>query len=165
MPVLTLKETRLLASGDYYATITAVSEVTGQFGDQYKFEFTLKLRDGSTANLLAWASSKYTRGAKASKLYNYAQALFDGNPPRELDPMSDFLNRSAIASISIETRPDGSQVNRIASLRPLPRKAEPQRPAPKPAAPPPPAEDDDADADAYWQRIYSDGPAGVDAEE
>ena len=164
MPVLTLKEAQVIRGGEYHAKVTAISEVTGQYGDQYKIELTIRLRDGSTTTLTTWASQKYTSaGAKSSKLYTYAMALFNGNPPRELDPMVDFLGKTAIASVVVETKADGGEVNRVHSLLPIPRQSAPPRPTPKPAAPPPPAEDDDADA--YWQRIYSDGPAGVDAEE
>ena len=158
MPVLTLRETKVLRSGEYPCKVVAVSEVTGQYGDQYKLELELRQRDGSTSSLLTWASQKYTRGAKASKLYQIAAALFNGAPPQALDPMTDFVGKTAIAAVVVETKADGTQVNKIHSFLPLPQRTNTPKPAPAPKPAPPPADEDDD----YWQRIYDEGPAGVE---
>lgn len=178
MPTLTLKEYTVLDPGEYLAKISGITETTGQWGDQFKFEFTLLDEQGKpTDNLLsAWCSQKYSGGSKPSKLYTWAVAML-GEAPYEFDPVADLLGKTCFLTVVIDAK-DGKEYNRIHSLRAA-RRATPQQPrpaaqvaqaAPVPqaaprapyipknaaAVPPPPIDDNE------WEKVYAQGEPAED---
>jgi hypothetical protein len=77
----------VIETGQYPAKITDIEAVSGQYGDQLKFTFTLPSSEGNTRTLLGWCSAKF---CPKSKLYEWTQAAMGGAPiDREYNFNSD----------------------------------------------------------------------------
>ena len=163
MSAMNLRETTLLRPGEYPARVKAVTETTSRFDNKPQLQIDFELKDGRGMlhDLRVWCNAVYVSGAKASRLYVFTQALFGGTAPKTFDPVVDLVGRVALATVVIDRKGDGTEFNKLASLRAARPVAAPA-PAPKPAPAPvaPPADDDDGQmSEEAWQRLMADAPA------
>ena len=161
MSAMSLREPTLLRPGEYPARVKAVTETVSKFDakPQLQIDFELKDSRGTLQDLRVWCNAVYVGGAKPSRLFSFAQALFGGTAPKVFDPVVDLVGRVALATVIIDRKADGTEFNKLASLRAARPVAAPA-PAPKPA---PAADDDGQMSEEDWQRLMADAP--VDEEE
>lgn len=114
MAVVKIIENEALATGDYKICVVNTEMEDGQFGPQVKFTFDVK--DSGGRQLLGWASMT---GSTNGKLFKWAKAFgMDVEPGDALDT-DDMIGKTAIASVVIKTKEDGTEFNKIDSIRPL----------------------------------------------
>lgn len=106
----------VLPTGEYPASINQIEEVEGQFGDQLKFEFAIQGGEHDGTTLLGWASKKFSN---KSKLYKWTKAAFGADIPPNYDfDSDDLLDRKIVLTVVVNTKDDGSEFNRIETVRP-----------------------------------------------
>ena len=114
--------------GNYVAKIAKIEDVEGQFGEQHKFTFELAPdEEGETRTMLGWCSAKFS---SKSKLGEWVRAiLFNNNEiPTgfELDT-DELIGRSVMLQVSTEKDTDGNEINKIAKMYPVKKKAKPAK--------------------------------------
>src|SRR4051794_13713716 len=108
MSILERKTYEPLPQGVYRARVVQVSEEhsTKFDQDQWKVEFAIAKRDGSTATLRAWANASFT---PKSKLSDWVRALLRRDPG-ELACLDsdDLVGAECQIVVGVRRRDDGS---------------------------------------------------------
>lgn len=109
--------------GEYVARIAAPTEKAGTFGPQLQIPFHLTQMEENASPVLGWCSQTFSN---KSKLYAWTKAAFGGGPiPETYDfDSDDLINKLVLITLVIRTRDDGTQFNRIDSLRAIPATGE-----------------------------------------
>lgn len=107
---------QLHPAGEYRARIYDIVETEGQFGIQLQFLFSLLDVPPDVATVRGWASAKFS---PRSKLYAWTKAAFGGGliPLDQEFDSEDLLGRPVLLTLVIRDREDGSQFNKIDSVR------------------------------------------------
>jgi hypothetical protein len=106
----------LLPVGEYAATITDIQADDGMFGPQLRFTFAIDEGDFSGSLLSMWTSVKFN---PKSKLYALAKAAFNSSIPPDYDLETDDLtDRRVNLVVVIKSKEDGTEFNRIDTVRP-----------------------------------------------
>lgn len=120
-----LKQTfvRTYPVGEYVARIGNITTKPGDFGPQFQLPFHLTQMDPDSSPVLGWCSQTFSN---KSKLYAWTKAAFGGGEiPREYNlDTDDLVNKLVLITLVIRTRDDGTQFNRIDSLRAIPETGE-----------------------------------------
>lgn len=116
-----------LEEGVYAAKFVGYERVTGQFGEQLRLDFELRLPDGGTRKLpmyCSWSSSPSPK----SKLYASLVALRGGQPLSEGEPVKlrELLGAECQAWLEHKTLSDGRVVEKLTKITPVKRKPAPQ---------------------------------------
>lgn len=109
--------------GEYEAKIVSVVEKEGTFGMQLQVAFKLTQMDEHASPVHGWASKTFSN---KSKLYAWTKAAFGGlDIPRDYTfDSDDLIGKTVILVLVIREREDGTQFNRIDSVRAVPRQAQ-----------------------------------------
>ena len=109
--------------GEYVARIGTPTPKEGTFGPQLQIPFHLTQMDENASPVLGWCSLTFS---SKSKLYAYTKAAFGGkNIPESYDfDSDDLVNKKVMITLVIRDREDGTQFNRIDSIRAIPAKGE-----------------------------------------
>lgn len=107
--------------GEYPATITATEAEDGKFGMQIKVTFDLgKVVDMNDEDrdvtLLAWCSAKLN---PKSKLWEWASAAgMDLDEDAEGLDTDDMIGKRVLLGVSVYTKEDGTERNKVISVKP-----------------------------------------------
>lgn len=109
--------------GEYVARIDKITEKEGTFGPQLQIAFKLTQMDEKASPVLGWCSQTFSN---KSKLYAWVKAAFGGGPiPETYDfDSDDLIGKKVLLTLVIRDREDGTQFNRIDSLRAIPETGE-----------------------------------------
>ncbi len=109
--------------GEYVAQIEKVTPKAGDFGPQLQIAFKLVQMDADASPVLGWCSQTFSN---KSKLYGWVKAAFGGGDiPKEYTfDSDDLINKKVLITLVIRDRKDGTQFNRIDSLRAIPETGE-----------------------------------------
>jgi hypothetical protein len=114
--IIEQKQYELLPVGEYPAKITNIEAEEGMFGPQLKFTFAVDGGDHDGKLLSAWTSTHFS---SKSKLYSWARAAFNTAIPPEYNlNTDDLLNRKVNLTVVIKLKEDGTEFNRIETVRP-----------------------------------------------
>lgn len=119
----------VLPVGEYIAKITSVVADESQYGPQLKFQYALVGGDHEGVTLLGWTSQSFN---PKSKLFAVVKAVFGGREipaTYELDTDSLIGKQVALVVVS-KVKDDGSEFNRIDSVKPVRVAATKPKPAP-----------------------------------
>ena len=113
-----IKQTHIVVYpvGEYLAKIESIVEKSGDYGPQVQIAFRLDAGDPDASPLLGWCSQTFSN---KSKLYAWTKAAFGGGPiPPDYDFNSDdLIEKLVILTLVIRTREDGTDFNRIDSVK------------------------------------------------
>ena len=107
--------------GEYPATITATEAEDGKFGTQIKVTFDLgrvvDMNDEDRdVTLLAWCSAKLN---PKSKLWEWATAAgMDLDEDAEGLDTDDMIGKRVLLGVSVYTKEDGTERNKVISVKP-----------------------------------------------
>lgn len=107
--------------GEYPATITATEPEDGKFGTQIKVTFDLgrvvDMNDEDRdVTLLAWCSAKLN---PKSKLWEWASAAgMDLDEDAEGLDTDDMIGKRVLLGVSVYTKEDGTERNKVISVKP-----------------------------------------------
>ncbi len=112
----------VLPVGEYGALVESVEQVAGQYGNQLKIRFAIRApQDYAGQVLIGWCSATFS---PRSKLYAWTQAIaFEGAAiPEDYDfDSSHLVARPCRLVIITKTGTDGSEFNRVESIKPVRR--------------------------------------------
>jgi len=105
--------------GEYVARIDKIVPKAGEYGPQLQIAFKLIQMDEDASPVLGWCSQTFSN---KSKLYAWTKAAFGGGEvPREYTfDSDDLINKKVLITLVIRDRKDGTQFNRIDSMRAIP---------------------------------------------
>jgi len=140
-----MQEQIVIPTGEYRMLVMDYEEVTGQFGQQYRFKLEMPRGTEFAGQYLSfWTPIELTTKNKFQKLV-YA-AGFDMGPNEEL-MLDDLLQRPVTAVVIVTTGKDGTEFSKIEAVkRPKPRGG--QQSKATPVVRPKPV-DVDADGDPF----------------
>ncbi len=109
MPVMQWRETTLLEPGYYPAQVRSIEEVTGDYGPQLKFTFSIldgdnkpKTRDdGQPLEQWAWCSAKW---GSRTKLLQWANVLLKTKCPSQNQPLDTDLLLGKRCDIQLDAK-------------------------------------------------------------
>jgi hypothetical protein len=129
MTIIQQQSYEVLPVGEYAAHIRAVEETEGVYGPQLKFHFEL---EGAHAGreIIGWCSATFS---PKSKLYSWARAAFGRDIPPTYDLDTRHLEGRRVR-LALVTRAgdDGTEYNRVDSVRPASNGSPAPTPAPEP---------------------------------
>ncbi|MBP6965734.1 MAG: hypothetical protein KBC96_15175 [Armatimonadetes bacterium] len=118
MAVVKIVENSVLDTGDYKVCVTDIGTETGQFGEQVKFVLDVEGTGGK--QLFYWCS---LTGSTNGKLFKTANAFGMSLEPGSSLDLDDLVGKRAVASVIVKAKDDGSEFNKIESIRPIRAKA------------------------------------------
>ena len=109
--------------GEYVARIDKVVAKAGDYGPQLQIAYKLVQMDEDASPVLGWCSQTFSN---KSKLYAVTKAAFgETEIPKEYTfDSDDLINKKVLITLVVRTRKDGTQFNRIDSLRAIPATGE-----------------------------------------
>lgn len=109
--------------GEYVGRIDKIVEKPGDYGPQLQFSFKLIQMDEKASPVLGWCSQTFSN---KSKLYGWVKAAFGGGeiPKTYNFDSDDLIGKKVLLTLVIRTRDDGTELNRIDSLRAIPETGE-----------------------------------------
>jgi len=106
----------LLPVGEYTATIVDIQPEDGMYGPQLKFTFLIDEGDFEGNTLSMWTSVKFN---PKSKLYGLTKAAFNSPIPSNYNlDTKDLLDRQVRLVVVIKAKDDGTEFNKIDTVRP-----------------------------------------------
>lgn len=114
----------VLEAGTYVAKIARIEAAEGKFGPQLQWDFDLE----GGGSIRAWCGASLT---PKSKLFGWVKALL-GNVPDELET-DDLVGLPCRLMITVRTRDDGTETNRVETILPVRQQQRRTTPAPEPA--------------------------------
>ena len=131
----------LLPVGEYPAVIVEATPDEGQFGPQIKFVFNVAGGQYDGCVLSAWTSQKFS---SKSKLYQWTRAAFGRDIPKTYNLDTDeLLGRHVNLVVTIQQKDDGTEFNKVETLRPAGHaNGQAVQQASTPTPPPSPPDDD-----------------------
>ena len=119
-PKVTMQEAVVIPTGEYKMLVCDYEEVTGQFGQQYRFKLEMpKGTEYEGQYLSIWTPTNLTPKNKFGK-FVFA-AGFDMEPGQDL-MLEDLLQHSVIAVVIVTTAKDGTELSKVEAVkRPKPR--------------------------------------------
>jgi len=116
---MTLRET--LEAGQYPAHVTAIEMEAGQYGEQFRWTFTLMGSD--ERELGAWSSATFS---PSSKFCAWATVLL-GHTPKNLDT-DELLNKPCVLDVTKHVSDKGAEYNKVRALLPAQEGMQPRPP-------------------------------------
>jgi hypothetical protein len=114
--IINQSQYELLPVGEYSATIVDIQPDDGIYGPQLRFTLSIDEGDFKGNTLAMWTSVKFNL---RSKLYALAKAAFNHSIPSDYDlDTNDLIDRQVNLVVVIKTKEDGTEYNRIETVRP-----------------------------------------------
>lgn len=112
-------EFEVIPTGEYLAQITDYEEEQGNFGPQFKFRLEIvKPKQYAEKTQLYWTSQKLTSGQRKSKLWAFVEAAFNRMVEEgEQVDLDDVIGRQVIMVLVSDAKDDGSEFNKISSIK------------------------------------------------
>ena len=107
----------VLPTGDYSALVDRIEDSDGMFGPQAQWTFVIDEGSHKGAQVKAWTSAKFS---PKSRLYQWTQAAFGGaDIPSNYDFDSEHVvGRKVTISLVVKVKPeDGTEFNKVESVR------------------------------------------------
>lgn len=105
--VLTWKDAKGLAAGDYPAVIQSIDETEGKFGPQFQFQFVVLDSDGEETDdeIRGWCSQKW---GEKTNLYKWARAILGARCPKPGQPLDTDRLKGKKCDLRVEERENGN---------------------------------------------------------